>query len=112
MSLVFGMGRPESPSKVLPHPLRAQLRSHAELRFVSSLGNLDTDGDAAKAHAPDAAKSPHKAPNPTKNLTEILGQRRDPTPHSFAVLLESTITLRRCPMLNMPMCDVGPVFSL
>lgn len=74
-------GAPESPAKVLPHPLRAQLRSHAELRFVSSLGNLDDGPEDGRgggsrgsphAEAAGSAKSPSPSQpgTPGKNLTQ------------------------------------------
>ena len=53
--------RADSPTKLKAHPLRAEFKSEAEERFISSLGNLDSlaepsatgGGRAAKQKAPE-----------------------------------------------------------
>ena len=61
---------PPSPTRTMPHPLRAQMRSDAELRFVSSLGNLDMENNGPASVAAESAKSPHTKAATQQNLSQ------------------------------------------
>ena len=61
-------------AKAAPHPLRAEIRSDAELKFMSSLGNLD-DGHTPKK-VPQKSEE-KKGGNSKKKLAQLASGLKD-----------------------------------